>query len=260
MPVPADWDEQLKQLQKRIGVMFRDPVHLKCALTHSGAFPLNGVPDDVPAHRLANRSLEFLGDSILGMAVASFVFQAQPTHQEGQLTRAKSALVNNDTLSKICERHLQMHELIVVASDYSLARRSGRRQYIKGRTTIQAGAVEALIAAIYMDQGLEAALDFANRHVLPHAVAYAKEDSVWDPLGELQNLLQSNGIGQPVYKYVASLTAPRLEWCVADHVADMQALASVGQQQGVRSVADRPGQGNLAKMLVSATVLPRSNG
>jgi len=202
---PADWDARLSALQTRIGVRFKDVTLLKCALTHSGAFQLNALPADAPAHRLANRSLEFLGDSVLGLAAASVVFQGQPRDQEGQLTVAKSALVNNQVLSRICERHLEMHELILVAQDYSLQRRSLKPKYSRGRDTIQAGAVESLIAAIYLDQGLEAALGFVNTHVLPHAEALAREKPVWEPISALQILLQAHQGSHPTYKCVAVL-------------------------------------------------------
>lgn len=149
---PTHWDQQLQQLQDRIGIQFRNLTHLKCALTHHGSFQHNQIPAAVSAYRLSNRSLEFLGDSILGMSVSSYLFQVQPLHQEGQLTLAKAALVNNQTLSKICVHDLKLHDLILVAADYSLRMQSGKTMYTKGRATIQAGAVESLIAAVYLDQ------------------------------------------------------------------------------------------------------------
>lgn len=152
IPVPKGWKRELEALQARIDVKFNNTTHLMCALTHHGAFSHNQVAGDVPAHRLSNRSLEFLGDSVLGMAVASYLFQAQPMHQEGQLTQSKWALVNNQTLSKICVHDLQIDKLILVAPDYSLARQSSKSIYVKGRATIQSGAVESLIAAVYLDQ------------------------------------------------------------------------------------------------------------
>uniref|UniRef100_K3W539 RNase III domain-containing protein n=1 Tax=Globisporangium ultimum (strain ATCC 200006 / CBS 805.95 / DAOM BR144) TaxID=431595 RepID=K3W539_GLOUD len=201
IPIPKGWEQELEKLQKRIDVRFNDTTHLKCALTHHGAFTHNQVAGEVPAHRLSNRSLEFLGDSILSMAVASYLFQAQPLHQEGQLTQSKSALVNNQTLSKVCVNDLQIHKLILVASDYSLARQSSKSRYVKGRTTIQSGAVESLIAAVYLDKGLETALAFVNTKILPHAIKYATHETVWEPVGALQTLLQANGYGHPVYKH-----------------------------------------------------------
>ncbi|KUF88728.1 hypothetical protein AM588_10001938 [Phytophthora nicotianae] len=130
-----------------------------------------------------------------------------PRHQEGQLSRAKSALVNNDTLSKI-SADLSITDLLLWPPGFSEA--SGAPLVVKGRTTIAAGAVESLIAAIYLDQaledaGMETAMNFVATHILPRSVEYATRalaTSFGSPIVELQNLLQGHYYGQPVYKYV----------------------------------------------------------
>lgn len=153
MPIPEGWNDSLATLQRRIGVQFKDVRHLKCALVHHGVLSGMHLPSHIPLHRLSNRSMEFLGDSVLAMAVASYIFQAQPMHREGKMTRAKDMLVNNQTLSRVCVEDLGMDELVVVDRNIS-ARQKGNASpmYLKGRVTIEAGAVEALIAAIYLDQ------------------------------------------------------------------------------------------------------------
>ncbi|GLE00232.1 hypothetical protein PINS_up008959 [Pythium insidiosum] len=208
--LPSDWVAQLDALQERIGVRFRDRSHLQTALIHHGALAQLRLPSDVVTQRLSNRSLEFLGDSVLGMAVASHVFQSQPRFQEGQLTRFKSILVNNDTLSKVAVHDLQIDRLILVARDYSLdGAPQDERLFDKGRKTIQAGAVEALIAAVYVDQGLEAALAFVNDVILPSALKYATLEHTFQAVVELQNLLQAHGYGHPRYERVpAPSTSP----------------------------------------------------
>ncbi|TYZ63568.1 hypothetical protein PybrP1_013162 [[Pythium] brassicae (nom. inval.)] len=202
VPIPPGWEQELEALQTRLGVKFRNKTLLMTALTHHGAFVHPHVPADVPAQRLSNRSLEFLGDSLLSAATAAFLFQTHPLHQEGQLTHSKWALVSNETLSKICVHDLELHRLVLVASDYSLARQSSKVVYVKGRATIQAGAVESLIAAVYLDQGINAALDFINTKVLPAAIKHATQEPPWEPITELQNLLQANGLGHPIYKHL----------------------------------------------------------
>lgn len=150
---PPDWDDRLQELQDRIGLQFRNVTHLKCAMTHHGRLRSpRTLPNDVPVHRLSNRSLAFLGDALLDMCAASYLFQVQTQHKEGKLTLGKMALVNNTTLSKICVRDLQLHDIILVSSDYSLQVKNVTPAYTKGRTTIQSGAVESLIAAVYLDQ------------------------------------------------------------------------------------------------------------
>jgi hypothetical protein len=149
VPMPEGWKAGLQQLQKRIGVEFQDVTLLQSALTHHGCLPLNCVPEDVPVVRLSNRSLEFLGDSLLGAAAASYVYQLLPTHQEGQLSRAKSALVNNETLAKI-SADLGIASLLLWPPGFPEA--SAAPVVVKGRRTIAAGAVESVIAAVYLDQ------------------------------------------------------------------------------------------------------------
>ncbi|ETN16128.1 hypothetical protein PPTG_06344 [Phytophthora nicotianae INRA-310] len=154
-PTPKGWKAGLENLQERIGVKFQDKTFRVV--------------------RLSNRSLEFLGDSLLGAAVAGYVYQMLPRHQEGQLSRAKSALVNNDTLSKI-SADLSITDLLLWPPGFSEA--SGAPLVVKGRTTIAAGAVESLIAAIYLDQaledaGMETAMNFVATHIFPRSVEYA---------------------------------------------------------------------------------------
>ncbi|KAF1783038.1 Double-stranded RNA-binding domain [Phytophthora cactorum] len=197
-PDPKGWKAGLEKLQERIGVKFQDVTLLQSALTHHGCLPTNPVPEDVPVVRLSNRSLEFLGDSLLGAAAAGYVYQMLPRHQEGQLSRAKSALVNNDTLSKI-SADLGITDLLLWPPGFSEA--SGAPVIVKGRVTIAAGSVESLIAAIYLDQGMETAMNFVTTHILPRSVEYATRDVIWEPIVELQNLLQGHYYGQPVYKY-----------------------------------------------------------
>ncbi|KAF4319861.1 hypothetical protein BBO99_00005880 [Phytophthora kernoviae] len=79
---------------------------------------------------------------------------------------------------------------------------SAKPTYVKGRVTISAGALESLIGAIYLDQGMETAMKFVTTHILPRAVEYATRDVIWEPIVELQNLLQGHYYGQPVYKYI----------------------------------------------------------
>lgn len=139
------------------------------------------------------------------MCVSSYLYQAKPHYQEGELTRLKADLVNNETLSSIAELVLKIDSLILVASEFQLDKcptnSTDLARYNKGRKTIQAGAVEALIAAIYVDQGLEKAIDFVNEIVLPGAMKHCVQSASKHPVAELQKLLQAQGLGIPIYRY-----------------------------------------------------------
>ncbi|TDH66159.1 uncharacterized protein CCR75_002746 [Bremia lactucae] len=157
VPIPRGWTDGLEKLQKRIGIKFQDITLLQSALTHHGCLPNNAVPEDVPVVRLSNRSLEFLGDSLVGAAAAAYLFQVLPRHQEGQLSRAKSALVNNDTLSKI-STDLGITDLLLWPPGFREA--TGAPLVVKGHVTIAAGA------------GMEVAMNFVNTHILPRAAGW----------------------------------------------------------------------------------------
>ncbi|OWY97553.1 Ribonuclease 3 [Phytophthora megakarya] len=200
---PANWESNLIKFQQRIGVNFKDMTLLKIALTHHGCLQNNVVPDDVPVVRLSNRSLEFLGDSLLGMAAASTLFQMKPWYQEGQLSRTKSALVNNITLAKI-SADLGITFVMLWPAVFKTKALPDEPNDDKGRTTIAAGAVESLIAAIYLDQGMVAAMEFLASYVLPLSVKYATQETIWDPVIELQSLLLAQNRGIPVYKHLPS--------------------------------------------------------
>ncbi len=149
----TDIDRELQAIfvvcQERIGYRFLDVNLLRSALTHaSGA-----------EHRLAsNERLEFLGDAILGAIVCDLLYHQFPDYLEGDLTKLKSIVVSRQTCARISET-LGMQECLILG---------------KGMTThpgvppsLMADVFESLIAAIYIDGGVQAAREFVERHVGP---------------------------------------------------------------------------------------------
>jgi ribonuclease-3 len=130
----------LKKLQQRIGYTFRDKMLLSEALTHSSvAHGQKGVAD--------YERLEFLGDRVLGLAVAEHLFQTDPEAPEGQLARRYNKLVNKDSCADVAEL-LDLGPHIKMGDSEALA--GGRR-----KRTILADVCEALLGAIYLDGGWE---------------------------------------------------------------------------------------------------------
>ncbi|MCC7107577.1 MAG: ribonuclease III [Chloroflexi bacterium] len=145
----TDLNSLLGACQDRIGYVFRDVGLLRSALTHaSGA-----------DHRLSsNERLEFLGDAVLGAIVCELLYHQYPGYLEGDLTRIKSIAVSRQTCAKI-SRGLGMDEFLILG---------------KGMTThptippsLMADVFESLVAAIYLDGGMEAARAFILRHMEP---------------------------------------------------------------------------------------------
>lgn len=142
---------------KRAGVSFKDVGLLTTAFTHRSY--LNEQGGSLPADRQEhNERLEFLGDAVLEIAVTDYLFRKFPSVPEGQLTAYRAALVNASILGTIAEK-LGMNECLLLSKGE--AKDTGR-----ARATILANTFEAVVGALYLDQGLTAANDFVLRHVL----------------------------------------------------------------------------------------------
>ena len=142
---------QLSQLEKAIGYVFKDKTLLETALTHTSF--ANESKRKIPN----NERLEFLGDSVLSIVVAGQLFQQQPPLPEGDLTRRRAALVCESALSGFAKQlGLGAYLRLGKGEDGS----GGR-----GRASILSDACEALIAALYLDGGLEEARRFVLRFV-----------------------------------------------------------------------------------------------
>jgi len=137
----------LSQLEKSIGLSFSDKALLRQALTHSSyAYEQTDVqPCD-------NEVLEFLGDSVVGLVTADYFCSAFPGLREGDLSKYKSAAANTEALSEFALQK-KLHKYLFLGKGEE---KSGGRK----KKTILAGAFEALVGAIYLDQGYEAAKGF----------------------------------------------------------------------------------------------------
>ncbi len=143
----------LSELEKRLGYTFRDTALLERALTHSSY--ANERWKDAAR---SNERLEFLGDSILGFVVAEYLYRHRPNNPEGDLTRMRADLVCEATLAQAAER--------LGLGDYLLLGRGEEQGGGRTRASINADAVESIIAAAYLDGGFRAAKGIINRLIL----------------------------------------------------------------------------------------------
>ncbi len=134
-------------------MQFNDPALLRNACTHR-SFLNENRGEDIEH----NERLEFLGDAVLELVVTSFLFRKYPQKAEGELTAFRSAIVNTVSLTKVAE-HLDLNSYLLMSKGE--AKDTGR-----ARSIILANAVEALIGAIYMDQGYNASANFISDHIL----------------------------------------------------------------------------------------------
>jgi ribonuclease-3 len=176
---------ELQALQKRLELAFANPRLLERALTHR-SFSADH-----------NERLEFLGDSVLNLAVSGLLFEKLSDLPEGDLSRVRANLVKQDTLFQLASR-----------LDLAAALRLGDGEKRSGghkRPSILADALEAVIGAVYLDAGFEAASALVRR--LFSGVELSAQMSAMgkDPKTELQEWLQGRKMKLPIYRVVATL-------------------------------------------------------
>lgn len=168
--------------QKFLGFVPNDPELFVTALTHKSYH--NEHP-----HAQHNERLEFLGDAVLELITSTHVFHKFPEEQEGKLTKLRSAMVKGQNLANVAE-NLKLESLIRLSSGEAKA---GGAE----KPTVLANTLEALIGAIYLDQGLPSAQVFITDHILP---TLTDTDNVLDPKSELQEWSQAELKQTPLYR------------------------------------------------------------
>src|SRR5580765_56179 len=141
---------ELEPLERRIGYRFKDRGMLEHAITHRSR-----VHEDASGGVFDNESMEFLGDSVLGFVIAAMLFREFPQHNEGQKSKLKASLVSSAALARLGER-LGLGEFLILGRGEE--KTGGRHKH-----AILADGYEALIAAIYLDGGIEPVRAFLER-------------------------------------------------------------------------------------------------
>lgn len=199
---------KLDLAQEIIGYRFSDEKYLLLALTHPSAVEGRTV-------KHSYERLEFLGDSILGCIVANAAFHSYPDLDEGGLTRIKVSLVSGASLSSVAEK-MGFADIIIFGMS---ERGTGRR----GLHSALENVYESIVAALFLDGGMDAARDFVHRTLIEHmSIDMAREPE--NPKSVLQEKLQEEGI-TPTYKLVETQGPPHDRTFVTQVFAGVQALA-----------------------------------
>ena len=185
--------DEFDALQQAIDYRFRDRGLLEHAMTHTSR-----ANEDISGGVTDNESLEFLGDAILGFVVADMLFREFPEFNEGQKSKIKAALVSTATLARQAERLAVGEHLLLGRGE---EKTGGRR-----KQALLADGYEALIAAIYLDGGIEQARDFIRREFAP-LFDDAKRDGLiaQDYKSALQEYLQSRDEPLPEYRLAGAV-------------------------------------------------------
>ncbi|MDP3724907.1 MAG: ribonuclease III [Nanoarchaeota archaeon] len=182
MPEPKN-----RELEKKLGIPFKNKALLQEALTHRSY--LNENTKWETPH---NERLEYLGDAVLELIVTSALFRNFPSKQEGDMTSIRAALVNHIMLAKVAGE--------LGFEGYILLSRGEARENGRAKEAILANTVEALIGAIYIDQGYDKAEKFVRARILSHLDEVLEKELFLDPKSTLQEIVQEKLKVTPTYK------------------------------------------------------------
>ncbi len=227
--------DEFDALQQAIGYRFRDRGLLEHAMTHTSR-----ANEDVSGGVHDNESMEFLGDAVVGFVIADVLFREFPNFDEGEKSKTKAALVSTTTLARQAERlNLGEHLLLGRGEEKT----GGRR-----KQALLADGYEALIAAIYLDGGIEHVRAFIVREFAPllaevqqHGIAGSQ-----DYKSALQELLQARDQPLPEYRLVGTMGPDHRKLFQVEVVVNGEALAdSTGpskkeaEQEAARAALDK---------------------
>jgi len=176
-------------LEERIGYKFRNSLLLAEALTHPS------LGHETQRYHFDYQRLEFLGDAVLQLVITEYLFRHFGDEAEGQLTKLRSRLVSREAL--------RMHAATLDLGRYLLMGRGEETSGGRERTSTLADAFEALIGAIYLDRGLDAAKEFILTQTRTDLEQLAEKPVDINPKGHLQELLQSISPSSPVYELIS---------------------------------------------------------
>lgn len=194
---------------------FNDPNLLETALTHRSA--LNEI--DTKSHDSYER-MEFLGDAVLELATTRFLFNKYPKEPEGVLTAYRSSLVKTTTLAEVAVSLELDKKLYMSKGEESTGGR--------GNIGILADVVEAVLGAIYIDQGFDAADKLLNKILFPKIDKIIKEKLYIDAKSYLQEVVQAKNIDTPTYQVVSEIGP--------DHDKEFTVIVSVNKKDVGRGV------------------------
>ncbi len=178
-------DARKEDLERRLGIKINNPAYFEQALTHRSFLQLSTVAD---IH--SNERLEFLGDAILGMIVAEYLFYNHLAVQEGELTKLRSWIVQRGSLAHVA-KNIGLHLFLQLSASAGKSLRDGNE-------TMLADSLEAIIAAIYLDGGMDNARKFISDTLIP-AILNSPEMQVKNYKSILLEVVQADGFFSPKY-------------------------------------------------------------
>jgi ribonuclease-3 len=200
MAMDGPWSQHRASAERLLGEEFRDPTLLLQALMHRSYVLEHEHDAEAQAGIASNERLEFLGDAVLGALVAQYAYLAFPEEDEGRLTEIRSALVRRSTLASVAEA-MGLERLLILG-------RTERGRTGKGHDTVLAEGFEAVLAAIFLDRGLDHAQAFVQRHLLSRAEEVLLRAATANAKSRLQERAQAELQTLPVYTLLSRTGVP----------------------------------------------------
>jgi ribonuclease-3 len=208
----------LTQLQKRLGVSFKNQGLLQLALMHPS------YANEQPGDGGSNQRLEFLGDALLGMVVAQELYRRHPHVDEGELTEFRSHVVRGRTLAVVARR-LGLNELLLLGQGEAA---SGG----KDRESNLAAVLEAVVGAVLLDSGYRIATRFVLRVLKVELGAVMSHGVTRDAKSLLQERVQRDGMRSPRYEVIATEGPAHSRWfTVSVKVDDIVVATGSGRRR-----------------------------
>ena len=207
---------------KKLGLAFNQPALFITALTHRSAGSNN------------NERLEFLGDAILGFVIAQKLYDAFPTADEGTLSRLRASLVNESSLAELA-RQQQLGDYLFLGSGE--LKSGGFR-----RDSILSDALEAILGALYKDQGITACQEWIGRLFAEKFLALSADNWQKDPKTQLQELMQAKKMDLPDYSLIDMSGLPHEQTfkvkCSVSMIAESCIGTGVSRKKAEQSAAE----------------------
>lgn len=210
--------KKIDVLERALQYEFREKSLLTRALTHKSA------------HHQHNERFEFLGDAILNCVIADLLFTQFKGATEGELTRARASLVNQTTLSQIAQE--------MMLGDYLRLGMGEQRSGGFRRDSILADALEAILGAIYLDNGFQATYECIRRWYTSRLAILKPDEQEKDPKTQLQEWLQANQKALPRYQVTTIVGEPHAQLFTV--VCEIEELSLMVEGQGTsRRIAEQ---------------------
>lgn len=183
--------DKINLIEELLAFKIRKKEYFIKAITH------RSILESKPELNKSNERLEFLGDAVLGLVVAEFLFEKFENEDEGQLTKYRSHLVKKETLAEIASA-MDLKSILIFDKRYI-------RSYNEGIKTITADALEALIGAIYLDSGIKRAKEFIYKWIIIPNFKSGKYQEDTNYKGQLLELTHSKNITPPEYEIIEEI-------------------------------------------------------